>query len=79
MVLWGYIGSGSRDRTGEHRIMVLPGISGRLIEIKSGSFTVEETIARVETSDRNQRPYHAQRWPVRRGRPYRENSARKNN
>ena len=48
----------------EHRIMVPPGISGRLIEIKSGSFTVEETIARVETSEGIKDLTMLQRWPV---------------
>ena len=56
----------------EHRIMVPPGISGRLVEIKSGSFTVEETIARVETNEGIKDLTMLQRWPVRRGRPYQE-------
>ena len=56
----------------EHKIMVPPGISGRLIEIKSGSFTVEEVIARVETADGVRELTMMQRWPVRRGRPYQE-------
>lgn len=56
----------------EHRIMVPPGISGRLVEIKEGSFTVEEIIARVETDEGIKDLTMLQRWPVRRGRPYQE-------
>src|SRR5690554_5818435 len=35
----------------EHRIMVPPGVAGRLVRIQAGAFTVEETIAAVETKD----------------------------
>lgn len=54
----------------EHRIMVPPGVQGRLVEIKAGEFTVEEKIAVVETEDGPQELTMMQRWPVRRGRPY---------
>ncbi len=54
----------------EHRIMVPPGVRGRLVEIKAGEFTVEEKIAVVETEDGPQELTMMQRWPVRRGRPY---------
>ena len=56
----------------EHRIMVPPGVKGRLTRIESGEFTVEETIAVVETADGPQELTMMQRWPVRRGRPYQE-------
>lgn len=55
-----------------HRIMVPPGVSGRLLENKSGSFTVEETVAVVETEKGSRPVTLAQRWPVRRPRPIRE-------
>ncbi len=54
----------------EHRIMVPPGVRGRLVEIKAGEFTVDEKIAVVETEDGSQELTMMQRWPVRRGRPY---------
>ncbi len=56
-----------------HKIMVPPGIVGTLKEIQAGSFTVTETVATVETPDGKEVPITLmQKWPVRRGRPYRE-------
>jgi len=54
----------------EHRIMAPPGVKGRLTKILAGEFTVEETIAVVETEAGPQELTMMQRWPVRRGRPY---------
>ncbi len=53
-----------------HKVMVPPGIQGRLKELKSGSFTVEETIGLIETEKGEVPVALMQRWPVRRGRPY---------
>ena len=54
----------------EQKIMVPYGVKGRLKSIQSGSYTVEETIAVVET-EKGERPLTLmQKWPVRRGRPY---------
>ena len=50
--------------------MVPYGIKGKIKEIKAGEFTVEETVAVVETSDGDKNLTLMQRWPVRRGRPY---------
>lgn len=58
-----------------HKIMIPPGISGTLIEIKDGSFTVEETIAKVDTGTGIREITMMQKWPVRRGRPYQEKLA----
>jgi V/A-type H+-transporting ATPase subunit A len=55
-----------------HKIMVPPGMKGKIAEIKSGQFTVEETIARLETGEGTVDLSMIQRWPVRRGRPYDE-------
>ena len=52
------------------KIMVPYGIKGKLKSIESGSFTVEETIAVVETEKGEEKLTLMQRWPVRRGRPY---------
>ncbi len=54
----------------EQRIMVPYGISGTVKEIKAGEFTVEEVIAVIETQDGNKEITLMQRWPVRKGRPY---------
>ena len=54
-----------------HKIMVPPRLSGKLVDIKSGSFTVTETVAVLEQKDgtRVELPM-MQKWPVRVGRPY---------
>jgi V/A-type H+-transporting ATPase subunit A len=54
----------------EHRIMVPPGMKGKITEIKSGEFTVEETVAVIE-DERGARHEIAMlsRWPVRKPRP----------
>lgn len=56
-----------------HKIMVPPGISGVLEEIRSGEFTVEETIAVVKDAQGKRHELKLmQRWPVRKARPYKE-------
>ena len=54
-----------------HKIMVPPKLSGKLVDIKSGGFTVTETVAVLEQKDgtRVELPM-MQKWPVRVGRPY---------
>ncbi len=49
-----------------HKIMVPPGISGTVEEIREGEFTVEETVAKVAGYD----IMMMQKWPVRAGRPF---------
>jgi V/A-type H+-transporting ATPase subunit A len=51
----------------EHRIMVPPHVSGTIREIRSGAFAVEETVCTLED---NTPITMMQKWPVRRGRPY---------
>ncbi|MDL2254080.1 V-type ATP synthase subunit A [Ruminococcaceae bacterium OttesenSCG-928-I18] len=53
-----------------HKIMVPPNVKGTLKEIKEGEFTVEETVALVETEKGEVPVMLMQRWPVRKGRPY---------
>ena len=55
-----------------HKIMVPYGVKGKVKEIKSGIFTVADTIAILETENGDKELNMIQRWPVRRGRPYRE-------
>lgn len=54
----------------EQKIMVPPGVSGTVKEIKSGEFTVEEVIAVVTTDKGDEELTLMQKWPVRKGRPY---------
>ena len=53
----------------EHRIMVPPLVSGTIKEIRNGTFTVEEPVCLLED---NTPISMLQKWPVRRGRPYRK-------
>lgn len=55
-----------------HKIMVPNGIKGRVKEIKEGSFTVADTVAVIETEDGDKELNMIQKWPVRKGRPYKK-------
>ena len=55
-----------------HKIMVPNGIKGKLKDIKEGSFTVEETIAVIETEKGDENLTMLQKWPVRKGRPFKK-------
>lgn len=60
----------------EHRIMIPPEIEGELIDIASGSFTIEDTIARVKDKEGKIHELKMmQRWPVRKARPYQKRLA----
>jgi len=57
----------------KHKIMVPPGISGEIVEIKEGLFTVEDTVARIKSPDGKVVDIiMMQKWPVRKPRPYKE-------
>lgn len=56
-----------------HKIMVPSGVSGKIKSITAGDFTVEETVAVVELTDGSEKNLTLmQKWPVRRGRPYKQ-------
>ena len=54
------------------KIMVPYGVSGRIKEIKAGEFTVADPVYTIETKDGDREFTMMQKWPVRRGRPYKE-------
>ena len=56
----------------QQKIMVPYGIKGTIKEIRAGSFTVEEVVAIVAAEDGEKELTLMQRWPVRRGRPYKK-------
>lgn len=57
----------------EQRIMVPVGIKGKVESIEEGEFTVEETVCTVRTEEGELKELSLmQKWPVRRGRPYKE-------
>ncbi|ATD55640.1 V-type ATP synthase subunit A [Clostridium chauvoei] len=53
-----------------HKIMVPYGVEGTIKEIKSGEFTVDETVCVVETKEGLKNIMLMQKWPARKGRPY---------
>ncbi|XRP97365.1 ATP synthase subunit A [Methanocaldococcus sp. 16A] len=56
-----------------HKILVPVGVKGKIVEIKEGKFTVEETVAVVELENGERKELTMmQKWPVRKGRPYKE-------
>ena len=56
-----------------HKIMVPHGVSGTVESIASGSYTVEDVVAKVKLDDGSIKELTMmQKWPVRRGRPYKQ-------
>ncbi len=54
-----------------HKIMIPPKMSGTIVSIQGGSFTVTDTVAvlQLDSGDKVELPM-MQKWPVRVGRPY---------
>ena len=55
-----------------HKIMIPLGVEGTLKSIEKGSFTVTDTVAVVETVNGDVNIQLMQKWPVRRGRKYKQ-------
>ncbi len=55
-----------------HKIMVPFGINGKIKSIEKGTFTVEEVVCVIETEKGDKTVTLMQRWPVRKGRPYKK-------
>ena len=53
-----------------HKIMVPYGVKGTVKEVKSGEFTVVDTVCVLETEDGVKELPMMQKWSVRKGRPY---------
>ncbi len=66
------LGSVRETEAVEHKIMVPPEISGTVKDIRAGEYTVEDVIAVVAGEDGEKELTMMQRWPVRKGRPYKE-------
>ncbi|MEW6222819.1 MAG: V-type ATP synthase subunit A [Candidatus Hadarchaeota archaeon] len=56
----------------EHRVMVPPGVKGKVLDVSDGTHKVEDAVAVVETSDGKRDVQMMQVWPVRRARPFKE-------
>ena len=59
----------------EHKIMVPFGVKGEVLEVKSGNFKVTDVVAKIKTDEGTKELTMIQKWPVRRGRPYKNKLA----
>lgn len=64
------IGTVQETSVVNHKIMVPYGIEGKVQSIAEGEYTVEETVAEIETAEGIKKLTLMQKWPVRRGRPF---------
>lgn len=71
-----YIGAVRETEAVVHKIMVPPGISGTIVSIESGEYTVTDTICEISLENGEKKSITMlQKWPVRRGRPYKSKLA----
>ena len=60
----------------EQKIMVPYGVEGEVISIESGDFTVDTTVCKIKMENGEVKELSLmQKWPVRKGRPYKEKLA----
>lgn len=57
------------------KIMVPYGIKGQITKINAGTYDVTEVVATIQTEDGEKDITLMQKWPVRKGRPYKEKKA----
>ena len=69
------LGTVRENEVFEHRILLPPDMRGRVLRIESGSFTVDEPVAQIETPEGEREVSMLRRWPVRIPRPCREKLA----
>ncbi len=56
-----------------HRVLVPPTVQGVIEEIRAGEFTIDDVVGTIRATGDHNQPIPvklAQKWPVRRGRPY---------
>jgi V/A-type H+/Na+-transporting ATPase subunit A len=57
----------------EHRVLVPVGVSGEVVKIEAGEFTIADVVCTVKDKEGKEHGITMmQKWPVRRGRPYQE-------
>ena len=64
------IGYVQETKVVQHKIMVPYGVKGKLVKVEAGNFKIEDTVYQIETESGVRDFNLIQRWPVRRGRPY---------
>lgn len=68
-----FIGTVQETKVVVQKIMIPFGISGKIESIKSGEFTIDETVCVVvDEKGEKHNITMCQKWPVRKGRPYKE-------
>jgi len=55
-----------------HKVLVPYGVMGEIVKIEKGLFTIENTIAVVQTKDGKKNLNMYQKWPVKKERPFKE-------
>ncbi|MDE6667131.1 MAG: V-type ATP synthase subunit A [Clostridia bacterium] len=55
-----------------HKILVPNGVAGKVLSIEEGDFTIEDTVAVLQSANGKHPVCMLRKWPVRRGRPYKE-------
>ena len=66
------IGSVKENVLIEHKIMVPFGISGTVEKINEGEFNIDQTVCVIKSAKGKTELSMLQKWPVRKGRPYKE-------
>ena len=64
------IGTVQENSIFNHKILVPYGVEGEIVDIKGGDFTVKDVVAVVKTATGDKQITMMQKWPVRKGRPY---------
>ncbi len=64
------IGVVQETKVVKHKIMVPFGVSGKIVDVQSGTYKIEDTVYKIETENGIKEYNLIQRWPVRRGRPF---------
>ncbi|MFB0500078.1 MAG: V-type ATP synthase subunit A [Candidatus Hadarchaeaceae archaeon] len=66
------LGTVKESKLVEHRILVPPGVNGKILELTDGAHKVDDIIATIETTNGKREVAMMQTWPVRRARPFKE-------
>ncbi len=66
------IGEVKETKVMSHKIMVPPGVSGKVTNIEDGKFNIENTVCILKDDKREHKLAMMQIWPVRRPRPFTE-------
>ncbi|MEG1608318.1 MAG: V-type ATP synthase subunit A, partial [Clostridia bacterium] len=69
------IGVVQETKVVEHRIIVPFGIEGKVSKIENGEFNIDQVVCVIKTKTGDKSVTMCQKWPVRKGRPYKNKIA----